>query len=246
MKLGPIGRVVALVCAVLLVAGAITYLEHLPPGRLAALFGVTVTVSDLHTPTPSPTPSVIPLGDRVPGFSLGTVAVQTFDGAHLVHTAAATVVTSDGLLVTTSVAAPYGSGSFIYQIATAQGSVVRARRVAYDAATGLVLMKADGVDVPTVEFSDGQFRAGDTLSIVGATFGLSHYVPVVLEASVVYAADDEHPVFSLDRSYLPLLSGARVLDGSGRTVGMLSPVGAGFIPATDINAVIDRYLAQNH
>ncbi len=246
MKFGPIGRVTAVVFLALLAVGSIAYLERHPIHRLASLFGVSVTVTDI-TPTPSPSPSPIPLSDRVPAFSLGTVVIQTFAGPVLVRTAAATVVTSDGLLITTSVAAPYGSGSFLYQVATAQGAVVRAQRVAYDAKTGLVLLKADGLDVGTVNFADGEFRAGDTLTVIGATFELSRYVPVVLPATVVYSADGTHAALSMDRAFQTQLSGARVVDAGGQTVGIFLPGGTpGMIGAADISAFIERYLSQNH
>ncbi|HUO75821.1 MAG TPA: hypothetical protein VMU12_02840 [Candidatus Paceibacterota bacterium] len=245
MKFGPIGRVVALCALIVAVVGAIAYLERVPSRRLASLFGVSVTVSDLHSPSPSPTPSVIALSDRLPALSIGSVAVQTFSGSTLVRTAAATAVTSDGLFVTTSAAAPYGSGSFVYQIATSQGSVVRARRVAYDAVAGLVLLKADNIDVGTVAFSaDAQIRAGDELDAVGATFALSHYVPVVLPLSVVYSPDGTSAVLSYDRTFTNLLAGARIVDGDGHAVGIFSGTSAGIVGATSINAFIDGYLGQ--
>ena len=243
MKLGPIGRVVALTLFVVLVVGAIAYIERLPVPRLASLFGVSVTVSDLKSPTPSP--SVIPLSDRLPALSLGTVAVQTFAGSQLIRTAAATAVTSDGLFVTTTTAAPYGSGSFTYQLATSQGSVVRARRVAYDARTGLTLLKADGLDVGTVDFApDVQLRAGDQLDAVGATFALSHYVPVVLPVEVVYSPDGVSAVLSYDRTFTVLLAGARLVDTASREVGIYTNSAAGLISAAAISAFTDTYLGQ--
>lgn len=245
MKLGPIGRVVTLTVLVIAVVAAIAYIERVPSHRLASLFGVTVTVTDMKSPTPSPSVSVVPLDDRLPALSLGTVAVQTFSGSHLVRTAAATAVTSDGLFVTTTAAAPYGSGSFIYQIATSQGSVVRAVRVAYDAKSGLILLKADGLDVGTIGFAaEPGIRAGDVLDAVGATFALSHYVPVVVPMTVVYSPDGIHAVLSYDRSFASLLAGSRLVDAAGRAIGIYSNTASGFIGAADISAFTDRYLSQ--
>lgn len=246
MKLGPIGRVTALTLFVIAAVASIAYIEHVPTSRLASLFGVSVTVSDLKSPSPSPAVSSVPLDDRLPALSLGTVAVQTFSGTQLIRTAAATAVTSDGLLVTTSAATPFGSGSFTYQAATSQGSVVQAHRVAFDAKTGLVLLKADGLDVGTVEFTPPSgIRAGDVLDAVGATFALSHYVPVVLPVTVVYSADGVSAMLSYDRTFTSILAGARLVDTAGHAVGIYSNTPAGLIGSADISAFVDRYLGQN-
>lgn len=244
MKTGPIVRIVAVVVVGAAAITAIRWFERLPSERLAALLGLRVTISDLSTPTPTPTGSSLPIADRVPELSLGTVAIQTYAGSVLVRSAAGTVVASDGLIVTTAAAAPYGSGSYLYQVTTATGTVSRARRVASDPANGLVLLKVETTEVGTVPFvEDARMRSGDELSAIGATVVLSRYTPVTLPVAVAYALDERTVALSLDRTYLNLLTGSRVVDSQGSTVGLLRPgTTVGVIGAAAVNAFIDRYL----
>ena len=244
MKHGAIVRITAVVALAVAAGAAVLYLDHLPPSRLASLLGISVTVSDLqHSPTPLPSVSVLPVSDQVPALSLSTVAVQTFSGPTLVRAATGTVVTSDGLIITTTAGAPYGSGSFVYQVATAKGALLRARRVAFDGAAGLVLLKAEGADMDAATLgSVPAARAGEQLTILGATVALSQYVPVVLQASVVYAIRQSDPVLSWDRTLLPILTGARIVDRTGLTIGLLRPGGTGIIPASAMDEFLRRQL----
>jgi S1-C subfamily serine protease len=187
---------------------------------------------------------VLPIADRAPALSLGSVAIQTYSGTVLVRSAAGVVVASDGLIVTTATAAPYGAtGGYLYQVTTSDGAVARARRVAYDAANGLVLLKAETTELGTVPFTSQAVHAGDELTAIGATVLLSRYAPVIVPAAVVYAADERQVAISLDRTYMTMLQGARLVDGQGRTLGLLRQgATAGIIPASVINAFVGRYL----
>jgi S1-C subfamily serine protease len=247
MKPSYIWKVVGVVGLTLCAGAAILYLDRFPTARLASLVGITLTVSDGQEPTPSVTPLQIQLAEQLPGFSLGTVAIQTFSGPQLIRSGVGTLVTSDGLIVTTTAGAPFISGSSVYQVLTATGGVYRAIRVAYDAPSGLVLLKTDTADLPgTVTFSEGiRLRAGDTLSAVSATSALSRYAPVVLPMAVVYAIDERQTALSLDRNYLSSLAGARVIDTYGRTIGLLRMEKTpNIISGAVINGVVQRYLSS--
>lgn len=202
------------------------------------------SASNTPIKTLSPTASPSLVTGQVPTLT-GSVAIQTFAGSSLVRTAAATVVASDGLIVTTSVAAPYGSGSYVYQVMTSSGDVVRAQRVAYDSATGLVLLKVQGAETGVVLFDTVSLRAGDEVRIIGATVALSRYTPVALPADIAYALDDRTVAVSVDRSYVPVLHGARVVDAQGHTVGIFRPgTTPGIISAAAVNALLERYLSS--
>jgi len=244
MKYQPAVRMGVIVGLGILAVWAIRYLDRIPPQRLASLMGITVTVSDIGGPTPSV--SVLPVSDQVPALTLGAVAVQTYRGSTLIRSASGTAVTSDGLIVTVSAGAPYGSGSFFYQVTTAKGAVAQARRVAYDAGTGLVLLRAEGLDTdPVTMDGSAEVRAGDQLAVLGATIALSRYTPVVLPAAVVTAPTRAQARLSVDKDQLPLLTGARVVDRRGRTVGILKPGPVtGITDATAVEGFVRRYLAS--
>jgi hypothetical protein len=242
MKFGPLMRFLGVMTLIILSVAAILWIDRLPTDRIATLFGLSVTISDQVTPSPTPTLSVVPVADSVPTLSLGTVAVQTFSGTSLLRTASGTVVASDGLVVTTTAGAPYGAGYF-YQVMTASGAAARASRVAYDAPSGLVLLKVETNELGTVPFvQDAGLRPGDEASVVAATVVLSRYTAVILPAAVVYATD-RTVALSVDRGYMALLYGARVVDRQGRTLGLLRPGAApGLIGAATVNAFVTRYL----
>ncbi|MCC6934089.1 MAG: hypothetical protein IT406_00105 [Candidatus Yanofskybacteria bacterium] len=243
MNSGAVWKMVGLVALVLVATWSIRYLEHIPPSRLASLLGVSVTVSDLDegVRSPSPSPSVVPVSES----TLGSVAVQTFSGSVLIRQGAGTSVSSDGLVLTTSAAAPYGSGSFVYQVATPRGQVLRARRVAGDRASGLTLLKVDATDLPAVVFEpQATFAAGAELSALSGSVVLGRFVPERLPMWVVSWSDADHRVLlSLDRAYGARMHGARMIDESGRSVGIFRWGGQpSLIDADGINAFLDRYL----
>jgi S1-C subfamily serine protease len=245
MKNAPLLRIGGLVLLALTVLGAVWYVEQVPPDRLAALMGFSVSISDESPrPTPSPSVSIVPVSEQVPALSGGTVVVETFSRTQRIRAGSGTVVSSDGLVLTTAAAAPYGSGGYVYQVAASDGRLVRARRVAADGASGLVLLKADGLDRATVPFEEAPVvRAGDELTIIGASLVQSRYVPVVISAGVVHAADAKSAALSLDRSYVALLAGARVVARDGKTLGILLPRAvAGITDGSVVNAFIRRYL----
>lgn len=245
MKYQPAVRMGVIVGLGILAVAAIRYLDSIPPQRLASLMGITVTVTDIGA-TPLPSVSVLPVSDQVPSLALGTVTVQTYESSTLIRSASGTAVTSDGLIVTTNAGAPYGSGTYFYQVTTAKGAVATARRVAYDAATGLVLLRAEGLDTdPVVMDGSAEVRAGDQLTALGATVALSRYAPVALPVAVVTAATRPQALLSLDRAQLPLLTGARLVDRRGRTVGLLKPgASVGLIDATAVEGFVRRYIAS--
>ncbi len=234
-------RIVLIVVIILAAAGAMVWLERTPINRLANILGITVTLSDISEETPEP--SVPPLSDRVPALSLGTVAIQTLQGSNLVQIGAGTAVSSDGLIVTTAAGAPYGTGTYSYRVITSRGVTAVARRVAYDTQNALVLLKAELTDPGTVPFTALVPRAGDTWTAISATVARSAYAPVILPAAVVSATAENDVNFSIDRAFLGQLAGARLVDRTGVTAGLLKNAGTlGIIPASAVNAFVTRYL----
>ena len=240
MKLGPVWKVVVVVVLGGAAVWSVGYIDQIPPQRLAALLGIKVSVSDV-TATPKPTP--LPAGDK--SSTLGIVAVQTFSGPVLVRYGTGTVVSVDGLVLTTVATAPYGSGSFVYQVATPRGQLLRARRVASDAPSGLVLLKADASDLDAVLFSPVQTLAGAQWEAVSAQVVASRFVAMRLPVWVVWSDGDRQTVVSMDRAYASTFNGARLIDETGRSVGLVrNALQPGLITAAHINAFLDRYLGQ--
>lgn len=248
MKFRPVWKMVTVVALGGLAVWAISYIEHTPPQRLAALLGFTVSVNDggaTPKPTPIPSNALTPfVGDA--SSMLGTVAVQTFSGPVLVRYGAGTAVSADGLILTTTATAPYGSGSFVYQIATSRGQVLRARRVASDTATSLVLLKVDANDLDAVLFSqDERLSAGMQLQSVSARVVASRFVPMRLPVWVVWSDENRQTVLSLDRAFAGTMHGARLIDASGHSVGLLrNAAQPGLITAAQINVFLERYFGQ--
>ncbi len=231
---------------------AVSYIEHTPPQRLAALLGFTVSVSDVgSTPKPTPTPTGGPSDRLTPirgdaSSMLGSVAVQTFSGPVLIRQGAGTAVSVDGLVLTIVATAPYGSGSFVYQIATPRGELLRARRVASDAVTGLVLLKTEANNLDAVIFSqEVPISAGSQMEAISAQVVASRFVPMRLPVWVVWSDEGRQTVLSMDRVYAGAMNGARLIDMSGRSIGLVrSATQTGLITAVNINNFLERYLGQ--
>jgi S1-C subfamily serine protease len=226
---------------------SIQYIDRIPAHRLAALLGLSVSVPET-TPTPTPTPSNrLTPADAGQSDALGTVAVQTFSGPVLVRQGAGTAVSVDGLVLTTSFAAPYGSGSYVYQVATSRGQLLRAKRVANDIPNGLVLLKTDANDLDVVLFDqDTQLAAGDELRAVSAQMVASRFVFMSLPAWVVWSDAARQTVLSMDRAYTGTLQGARLITESGSSVGLVRTAAQpGMISAETVNAFLEKYLSQS-
>jgi hypothetical protein len=235
MKYGPVWKMTGVVVLVILAGAAIVFLDHIPLRRITSL---------APTPTTKPTPSTQP-NSEVSALSLGTVAIQTFSGSRLVRSGSGAVVSSDGLIITTSAVAPYGSGSYVYQVATPTGALLRATNAWRDG-SGLVLLKVAATDLDAVLFSEQiPLEAGSTVGLVGAFVQLSHYVPVAMPAVIPYVTDTHEIPLSFDRVFAGLLLAARVIDDAGHSLGLVQ-LGAGYprmIPAATLNAFVERYLS---
>lgn len=231
---------------VLVLGGAaiwlVSFIKHIPPQKLASLLGISVSVTEDDV-TPKPTPTPAPVNDS---STLGTVAVQTFSGPVLIRQGSGTAVSADGLVLTTAVTAPFGSGSFIYQIATPRGQLLRARRVASDAATGLALLKVDANDLDAVLFdAKSPLSAGSQWEAVSAQVVASKFVALRLPVWVVSSVGDRQTVLSMDHAYAVAFNGARLIDASGRSVGLIRNASQPLlIPAALINTFLERYLGQ--
>ena len=246
MKLGPVWKIVVVVILGGVAVWSVRYIDRIPAHRLAALLGISVSVSDTNTtPTPSSSGNLTPI-DAASASTLGVVAVQTFSGPVLARQGAGTVVSVDGLVLTTVATAPYGSGSFVYQIATPRGQVLRARRVAGDPVAGLVLLKAEANDLDAVLFSqEVPLSEGMQLEAVSAQVIASRFIPMQLPVGVVWSDEDRQTLLSMDRVYTNSFNGARLIDESGHSVGLLrNAIQPRLITAAQINAFLERYLGQ--
>lgn len=192
------------------------------------------------TPSPSATISTDHSAVGLPSV----VAVQSFVGAALVRSGSGVVVSSDGLILTTTAAAAYGSGTAVQQVTTSRGEVLRAQWVAYDKASGLVLLKTSAADLTAVDFdATTPVGSGTQLNALGATLVLSRYTPVAIPAWVAYALSGSVRVLALDHTILSVVAGAQLRTAQGGVVGI---VGSGtpvkMIPAATIDAMMSRYL----
>lgn len=242
----------AVVVAGCVVLWAINYVDRIPLHRLAALLGVSITMSDMHegSPTPSVTPHLASRdtsGDNGTSAALSIVAVQTFDGPALVRQGAGVAVSTDGLILTTTTVAPYGSGSYIYQIATSGGQLLRARRVASDVKNGLVLLLADINNFDAVFFdTNASVASGVQLEAISAQIVLSHFAVTRLPAWVVWSGEPMYTALSLDRAYGYRMDGALLVDGNDYPVGVLHwSAQPSLIGAVQIHEFLDRYLSES-
>lgn len=245
MKFRPawtMGVVVLLVCASLF---AVRIIDRLPTSRLASLMGITVTVSDLSA-TSSPSPRVTPAGGDQSSL-YGSVAIQTFAGPRLVRQGPGTAVTADGLILAVSSVAPYGSGSFVYQVATPRGQLLRAHRVASDQSVGLTLLKVDVADGDAVLFdaTDAVFAGQDVEAVSGQVM-FSKFVSQRMPVWIAWSSDAAGVSLSMDRSLGTAFNGARLIDSSNRSVGLLRyGSGPSFVSAATINAFLEAYFARS-
>ena len=247
MKFRPVWKMIALVALGGAAIWSVSFIDRIPPQRLASLLGIAVSVSDVTaTPKISPSPSHQLTSATDDSSTLGTVAIQTFSGPVLVRQGAGTAVSVDGLVLTTVAIAPYGSGSFVYQVATPRGQLLRARRVASDSIGGLVLLKTEANDLDAVLFSpDSPISAGAQLEAVSGQIIASRFVAMRLPVWVVWSDAGRQTVLSMDRAYANSFNGARLIDESGRSVGLVrNALQPGLITAELINAFLERYLGQ--
>lgn len=230
MKTGLVIGIIGLVALVCLSVAVIYLIE-------ADTFSRLVT-------NPEVNPSVSPMRSNVlPSLSLGTVAVQTFSGPTMIRSGSGAVISSDGLIVTLISVAPYGSGSYTYQVTTSTGSILRAKAVRWS--SGLVLLRVASDDLNAVLFQEDTLSAGTQMTVVGALAPLSRYTPLILSADVAYIGQADDIALSVDKTYSALLAGARIVDVDGRSVGLAQPgTYVRLIPAQTINAVVEGYLAQ--
>lgn len=243
MKLGSSGRLIGVVALILCAVAAISLFEHIPPQRLAALLGISVSVSDRPTgqsPSPSESPST---HDGL--IAEAVVSVQTFLGPTLVRQGSGISVSSDGLVLTNAATAPYGSGTYVYQVVLSRGDVLRASRVAYDSATGLVLLKIDGDSFDAVLFDESvSLSAGMQLEAISADIQFVRFFVKRLPVWVVWNNGSQVEL-SMDRALGGALHGARIADQYNRSLGVLSWSGKPtLIDAKKINRFIDTYLAR--
>lgn len=235
MKFGVVWRAAALVALGCATLGAILLIERIPSHHLTSLLGFAEVSSTPNTSSES--------------TALGSVAVQTFDGSALVRQGSGVAVSSDGLILTTTAVAPYGSGSFVYQVATERGQLLRARRIVSDPLIGLVLLKVETNDLNAILFDQHEsLQAGMELEAISSQLAWSKFSVVRLPVWVVWS-DEAHTTtaLSLDRAYGNLVSGARLVSKNGYSVGIFRWTGQPMlIRAEQINDFLEKYLNGNY
>ncbi len=230
MKIGPIIKMTGLVLLACLSIAVIRYLDSATAPKTAVI--------SKSTPALSPV-----ISQDLSSLSLGTIAIQTFSGSTLVRSGSGSVISADGLIVTLAYVAPYGSGSYTYQVATSAGSLLRAKAVWR--ASGLVLLKVAANDLNAVSFDDEIPVTGAKLTAVGALTSTLRYIPIVLRADLAFTDQASDIALAFDRTYMSQLAGARIIEENGHSVGLVQPGTYGkLIPASVINTVIDQYLGQ--
>ena len=197
----------------------------------------------------SPSPSSLPPAGAEPG-TWGAVAaaagpsgaaVQAFQGGRLYRSGTATVVSSDGLLVTVFDAAPLASPAATFQVATPDGRLLAARAVARDARNNLVLLKVSASDLTIAPLAASVPVAGAELALVGGFVRLSAYTPTFAHSWVSY----ETPAYVvLDAVAASVPAGARALGTDGRQAGVVYVRNGQIrmVPAALISSFVDSYL----
>ncbi len=233
MKFGLLWRVLAIALLGCAMLWAISFLDRIPLRQIVALMGVQSSTTEEEHPAPDTK------------LSLSDVAVQTFSGPLLVRQGSGTVVAADGLILTTTSVAPYGSGSFTYQVAT-PGRILRARRLTSDPLIGLVLLKVEAGDLNAVLFEPSSLVvSGMSIQATAATFVFSKFTSVHLPVWITWTDTEGSVGLSADNSYGAIIAGARLMSEDGRSVGIFNWVGRPiFIGATKINGFLERHLLK--
>lgn len=198
----------------------------------------------------SPGPTSLPSAQAGPAGSWAAVAaaagpsgvaVQAFQGGRLIRSGFATVVSSDGLVVTVSEAAPLASPAASFQVATPDGRLLQTRVVARDGRVNLVLMKVVASDLTISPLAVSRPPAGSELALVGGFMQLSGYTASFAHAWVAHSFPS---YLVLDAVPGSVQAGSRAIGADGRQDGIVFVRNGQvrMIPADIIGDFVDSYL----
>ena len=147
--------------------------------------------------------------------SLSTVAIQAFDNKKLKKQGSGVILSSDGLIVTTSDLSNANTIQVLYE-----DKILRASTVKTDVSRNLTLLKIDGsnYNVSSLDIPD-TYESGEDLVLTGKLADLSALVIFSQKALVSYVLDRK---VILDTQISDIVNGAKVLDSSGLMVGIVN------------------------
>lgn len=205
------------------------FLIGLCVGTVGTLFAVRIGWGTFFAWLPESTPGISqkspqPQGQQ-PDFweqisadaSLSTVAVQSFSRGTLIRSGSAIVLSSDGLLVSTSDAIP--AGASVYQVVFGD-RVLRGKVVARDYLKNIALLKIEisGMTVSTLDHFQ-QYSSGREFVLTGKLIMVNQPQVFTQRAFLNYRSGETD---ILDTSFSLFLSGAKVVTADGSMAGMAS------------------------
>ncbi len=226
---------------------ALTLLARLAGGRfLVALVGQEqrARIAEyLRVPAPAVSPTPVPRDSWqkiITDAMVSTVLIQTYSENRLVRTGTGSMVSSDGLIITTS---DVVSGQ-IFQVIV-DDKILKARILTRQAAGGLALLKVDADNLTVSNLNTAEnLQSGKTVILAGKLLSVS--APTVFSqlALVSYTTASE---VVLDSALNYFISGAKVIGTDGAVAGIAAIRGGKvvLIPAGTLEAFLRDYLASS-
>lgn len=229
----------------------ITFLIGMLGGTLGAFGVARLDHAAVPAPTDQPSTRVSPAStppqdawqQAVSDAALSTVAVQTFKDDRVLRFGSGSILSSDGLLVTTADTVPYVSGSAVYQVAY-EDRILRGQVVLRDWRANLALVKVDASNLNVAGLAAGaNIQSGKDLMVSGKMVSFSKPGVFSQRAVLAYLAGTE---VILDTSANNFLSGARAItiDGEGLGIVFLRNGRVQLIGSDTINDFLQKYLAS--
>ncbi len=226
---------------------ALTLVARLAGGRfLVALVGQEqrARIAEyLRVPAPvvSPTPGPRDSWQKVVADAMvSTVLVQTYSENRLVRTGTGSVVSSDGLVITTS---DVVSGQ-VYQV-VADDKIFKAKILTRQSIAGLALLKIDADNLTVTNLNAAEnLQSGKTVILAGKLLSVS--APTVFSQLALVSYTSASDVV-LDTALNYFISGAKVITTDG-TVAGITAIRSGkvvLIPAGTLKSFLSGYLASS-
>jgi len=109
-----------------------------------------------------------------------------------------------------------------FTVQLADGNTYDAQFVGSDAATGIVVLKIDAVNLPVAEFGDSdRLMKGSWVMVIGNSYGMSNSI----STGIVGGLDrrvNRREMFQITAPINPGMSGAPVISSDGRVVGLVA------------------------
>ncbi len=219
---------------------AIVLLPVIFPGYLSGLIGENIQ----PRPTPTATPFVTPVDYTLQltnDASFSSIAIQTFQGDKMTRQGSGIIVSSDGLILTTT---DVVYGATVIQ-ALLGDKIYKAQVVSANPAIDLALVKINGVSDLTISDIDNgfSFSSGQELLVTGKVSLLSKPEVFSQKANVNYTSDNS---ILLDTDINSFISGAKIISSAGKLAGMvfLRSGKAYAIQGQVLTDFLNRYLSK--